>query len=392
LRRSSAAENSFVTQPQAARNRSVERWPSTADARPFLELCVEKGGPVQKVPLLKVPFVIGRSETADHTIYSNTISKEHAVIVMTDGRYAVRDLQSTNGTFVNGAPTVEQVLVDGDIVHLAQIEFCFRHPAARMSAATLAGGEEVERTQAMSAGQPDSTIRGTLLLREMIGREAVEVVYQPVVTLATREVVGYEALGRGMHAGLSRDPEPLLRLADQCGLSVELSELFRRVAIGSSPRLPARSRLFLNVHPRELEGDRLVTTLSSLVEMPAAAGHPLVIEIAESSVTDVGAMATFKHECARLGVEFAYDDFGAGQARLLELTDIPPDYLKLDRAMIADIESAKPRREMVRAMLRVVRRLGVRTIAEGIESETVARICEQLGCDLGQGFLFGAEL
>jgi EAL domain-containing protein (putative c-di-GMP-specific phosphodiesterase class I) len=117
-----------------------------------------------------------------------------------------------------------------------------------------------------------------------------------------------------------------------------------------------------------------------------------VIEIAESSVTDVGAMATFKHECARLGVEFAYDDFGAGQARLLELTDIPPDYLKLDRAMIADIESAKPRREMVRAMLRVVRRLGVRTIAEGIESETVARICEQLGCDLGQGFLFGAEL
>lgn len=91
----------------------------------------------------------------------------------------------------------------------------------------------------------------------------------------------------------------------------------------------------------------------------------------------------------RLGLQFAYDDFGAGQARLIELSDIPPDYLKFDRGMIEGIETATPRQEMVSALLRVVRRLGVRVIAEGVETELVAAICQRLGCDLGQGYLFG---
>ncbi|HEX5215405.1 MAG TPA: FHA domain-containing protein, partial [Vicinamibacterales bacterium] len=70
--------------------------------RPYLEHFAEMGGPMQRVPLLALPFVLGRSETAGHTIYSSKVSKEHAAIVAVDGRYAVRDLQSTNGTFVNG--------------------------------------------------------------------------------------------------------------------------------------------------------------------------------------------------------------------------------------------------------------------------------------------------
>jgi EAL domain-containing protein (putative c-di-GMP-specific phosphodiesterase class I) len=100
-------------------------------------------------------------------------------------------------------------------------------------------------------------------------------------------------------------------------------------------------------------------------------------------------MAENKKALARLGMQFAYDDFGAGQARLIELTDIPPDYLKFDRAMIEGIGAATPRHEMVGALLKVVRRLGVRVIAEGIETEELATICRALGCDLGQGYLFG---
>ena len=87
--------------------------------------------------------------------------------------------------------------------------------------------------------------------------------------------------------------------------------------------------------------------------------------------------------------EFAYDDFGAGQLRLLELTDIPPDYLKLDMGLIKGIESAKPRQDLVAALLRVVGALGIQVIAEGIEVEEVAQMCSQLGCHLGQGYLFG---
>ncbi len=180
---------------------------------PYLERFPEAGGPAERVPLLKVPFTIGRSETADHTIYSSKVSKEHAVIVRSGDRYAVRDLDSTNGIFINGQRATNQVLEDGDILHVAHVEFCFRHPAAPEHSAKPHSDEAVERTQMLHAEQPDSLIRGTELLREMIRTEAVEIAYQPIVDLRTRTVVAYEALARGAHPELSRSPGVLLALA-----------------------------------------------------------------------------------------------------------------------------------------------------------------------------------
>jgi len=96
----------------------------------FLERFPEAGGPAERISIWKVPFVIGRSEEADHTIYSGKISKEHARIDVTDGRYGIRDLESTNGTFINGKRVSSVPLEDGDIIHLAHVEFCFRHASA----------------------------------------------------------------------------------------------------------------------------------------------------------------------------------------------------------------------------------------------------------------------
>lgn len=354
---------------------------------PYLEHYPEQGGPAERVAVLKIPFTLGRSEDADHTVYSSKVSKEHAAILRVGDHYAIRDLDSTNGTFVNGERVSEFVLADGDIVHLAHVEFCFRRelPGQRTDRLHDTG---VDRTQAVVAGRPDSIIRGSRLLREMIAREAVDIAFQPIVDLRTHTIVGYEALGRGNFPGLARSPALLLSLADQCDLSVPLSELFRRVAIARSARLPAGTKLFVNVHARELASQAFYESLHSLRrQLPPA--RPLVIEIAESSVTDIEAMARHKSVFEMLGFEFAYDDFGAGQARLLELADTPPNYLKIDMSLIHGIEQAKSRQDMVQALLQVVSALGVRIVAEGIESEEVAIICRQLGCHLGQGYLFG---
>lgn len=155
-----------------------------------------------------------------------------------------------------------------------------------------------------------------------------------------------------------------------------------------STRLPRGTKVFVNMHPQELASPDLMEGLSHLASL-ASSDHQVVLEIAEASVTDVSAMGRNKEVFESLGLQFAYDDFGAGQARLIELTDIPPDYLKFDKMMIEGIETAQPRQEMVGALLRVVRRLGVRVIAEGVETELVAGICQRLGCELGQGYLFG---
>jgi len=356
--------------------------------RPYLEHFAEVGGPMQRVLLLTLPFVLGRSETAGHTIYSSKVSKEHAAIVAAEGRYAVRDLNSTNGTFVNGQRVDEQVLKDGDIIHVAHVEFRFRHQIIVTGAVAPRGGRPVEQTQiVVEADRPDRLIRCAQLLDELMATEAVTIVYQPIVDLQTREVAGYEALARGTLAELGSDPEALLRLAAQCDKVTTLSQLFRRRAVALSKRLPAGARIFLNVHPAELADPSWLASLAPLD--PRTAERRIVMEIAESSVTDVVEMAETKRALRQLDLELAYDDFGAGQARLNELIETPPDYLKLDKTLVHGLDVSGARREMVAALVKVAKGLGVLTIAEGIETEAIADVCRELGCDLGQGYFFG---
>jgi EAL domain-containing protein (putative c-di-GMP-specific phosphodiesterase class I) len=354
---------------------------------PYLERHPEPGGPVERIAVHKLPFTIGRGETADHVIYSNKVSKEHATIVATGDGYVLRDLQSTNGTFVNGQRIEEHQLADGDIIHVAHVEFCFR--AATQPAQVPAAVESaVERTDLVPSREPGSLIRGTELLRQMIRTEAVEIVYQPIVDLQSRTAMGYEALGRGSLPGLSASPAILFALAEQCGLAVELSQLSARLAVLHCDRLPPGAKLFVNVHARELDEPGLIEWLTSLRQL-APPDRQLVVEIAESSVTDVAAMIKNRDGFRALGLEFAYDDFGAGQARLVELADVPPDYLKIDRVIVQGIDTSSGRQDMVGALVNAVKSLGVQIIAEGIETEEVARTCAQLGCQLGQGFLLG---
>lgn len=365
--------------------------PASEDLRgamtvPYLECFPERGGPAERVFLSKTPFVIGRSESVDHTVYSGKVSKEHAVIDRIGERYLITDLVSTNGTFVNGRRTVETFLRDGDIIQIAHKEFGFRQ--LHVQASVRHSPDAIEQTQLFPSDCLDSVMRGTQLLREMIENESVETLYQPIVDLKTEEVIGYEALSRGKHAKLSESPTVLLRLAEQCDLLAEVSQLFRRLAIRCSRNLRQHSRVFLNVHAREVSNQSFLAVLDGL-ERDVPGNHPVVFEIAEGSIADLETMLTIKRTLAERGFGLAYDDFGIGQSRLLELTDVPPDYLKLDISLTQGMQSNKPRREMVSAVLRVVGSLGTRVVAEGIESADVADMCREIGCHLGQGFYFG---
>ena len=240
----------------------------------------------------------------------------------------------------------------------------------------------------LEADRPESVIRGTQLLQEMIRNQACEMLYQPIVELGSRTVVAYEALCRGRQPGLGSDPMALLRLAEQCGVVVELCQMLERLAVIGSRRLPAGTRVFINLHAHEMASPGLADSLAALRTL-VSDDHPIVLEIPESSVTDARTMAANREIFTTLGYEFAYDDFGAGQGHLMELTEMPPHYLKVDKGMVKGIEVAKSRQEMVAALLKVVSGLGIRVIAEGVETEEVARICQDLGCDLGQGYLFG---
>ncbi len=359
---------------------------TSEDAVAYLEVRGGQATP-HRIPIFALPFQLGRADSSDHRFNSGTVSKQHAVLLVVKARFLIRDLLSTNGTFVNGVRISEQLLSDGDIIHLGPtVELCFCLP--RRIAASRPPEPEVVSTLAMPIPMaPD--VHDRPLLRELMEKNAVEIVYQPIVELQTKRVVGYEALARGTHPRLESQPAPLFKIAEACGLAAELSRHFRRLAVERARALTPGALLFLNVHPAELTAtdDSFLTSLIDL--RPRLGARHIVLEIAEAAVTDVTRMRRTRDLVANLGLEFAYDDFGAGQSRLVELTDVPPQYLKLDIHVIAGIETSPARQELVRAILGVVRALGVQVVAEGIETAACAAMCRELGCHLGQGFLFG---
>jgi EAL domain-containing protein (putative c-di-GMP-specific phosphodiesterase class I) len=350
---------------------------------PYLEHYPEPGGPPQRIVVEPLPFRIGRSPDANFIIYSRQVSKEHTEIFRFQRDFRIKDLGSTNGTFVNGQRIQEAALLNGDIIHVAHKELRFTYepndtPLEREACVTEPAASKL----------PSSIIRGSEHLREMLTENRGRAVFQPIVYLDSGMVMGYEVLGRGDHPELSASPGELFHLAAQCNLAVELSRMFRTVAVPDASRLPQQAYVFLNLHPLEMKGTTLLESLAAL-KGTFRQDQQLVLEVHEAAVTEVGRLRLLRESLKELGIGLAYDDFGAGQSRLNELAEVPPDFIKLDMSLIHGIEQAQARQEVVQALTRVARDLGVQTIAEGIETAEEAQRCLSLGCQLGQGYLFG---
>jgi EAL domain-containing protein (putative c-di-GMP-specific phosphodiesterase class I) len=357
---------------------SPDRPPATVA---YLEHYPEAGEGAHRLLLEHFPYCIGRGSSAHYCINSRHVSKEHAQLTYADGEIRIRDLGSTNGTFVNGRRVEEAVLAHGDIVHVAHKEFrfCQSFDAERSA--------EIVLTDRSSGPPPASVLQDVQYLKELLGKHQAHALFQPIVDLRTRAVLGYEALGRGAHEGLTGSPVGLFKLAAQCNLAPQLSRLLRDIAVEQARSLPAGAHLFLNLHPSELRDRAFLKGLEGIPE--ALGGRPVVLELHEEAVADLAAMRRLQDGLRALGIGLAYDDFGAGQARLAELAEVPPRFIKLDKALVQGLHRAPARQELVRALTQVSTDLGIRLIAEGIEVAEEAAACLALCCHYGQGYFFG---
>ena len=172
-------------------------------------------------------------------------------------------------------------------------------------------------------------------------------------------------------------------------LEGELSRILREEGIRSGQVLPQAHTLFVNTHPVEMEDiDLLVFSLNELRELEPQ--RPLVLEIHEASVTGSEQMTQLRAALTDLKIGLAYDDFGAGQARLVELVEVPPDYLKFDMKLVQNLNAASlERQKMLASLVQMVRDLGITPLAEGIETPGDDATCRQIGFTCAQGFYYG---
>ena len=322
-----------------------------------------------------VPFSIGRKAGCSLQLSSKTVSSHHADLTSRDGHLLVIDRQSTNGTYVNGRRITDMVsLKADDLLQFADMAFrlrCDDHPTASN---TLA--EDV-CDQALALVQFD----------RLMEKRLVTPFFQPIVTIDGVNILGYEVLARSRMFGLETSAA-LFGAATKLNLEIELSQMLRWEGIREGMTLPGASRIYVNTHPLELGKPGLLESMAQVRNMTAEV--PITLEIHESAITSAEEMFELKKRLKDLDIQIAYDDFGAGQNRLAELCNAAPDVLKFDMGLIRDIDKAPPERiKVLGSLVRIVLDLGVIALAEGIENEAEAKVCQELGFTMAQGYYFG---
>lgn len=349
-----------------------------------LESRLGDDGMLQRTPVQPLPFRVGRAAGLQLVLPSAHVSKTHAEIYSDGLSLRVRDLGSRNGTFLNREPVAEAPIHEGDVLHFGDYEF----RVARDVAEEDEGDDE--GTLVRTAPLSRHFVSGASQIRQLIDQGAVTMLFQPVVTLPSARVAAYEALGRGRMPGLPESPVELFDIAGQLGpdAQAELSRLFRRRAVELVRDRPEPPVLFLNTHPVELETPGLLESLEEL--RTYAPQVDLVLEIHESALAQTDFITWLRERLLEINVGLAYDDFGAGQARLFELAEAPPHYLKFDRRFVTGLDHAPTSRQrLVASLVAAARELLVKTVAEGVETVEEGAACMRAGFSHAQGYHFG---
>jgi len=344
-------------------------------------------------PIDAVPFTIGRDKGCHLTLESKGVSRYHAQLNVSGDVLWVHDTGSTNGIFVNGRQVDEsEVLTHGDILQIGQVAFCILSTA---QCALPDNTDDNEKTVMLDSSEllPDRPESYSAKFKKMIHDRAVVPHFQPILTLSNQRIKGYEILGRlPSDIDLPSNPVDLFNLAVLLDMETELSSLFREEGVRQGRQLPEFTTLFINTHPTELlEIRNLKRSLRKIRETAESAN--VVLEINEKAVTDFKRMKSLKSVLENLDIGLAYDDFGVGQSRLVELAKFPPDFIKFDISLIRNIHLAPKRlHHMITTFLNMSRDLGATTIAEGVECQEEGETCRQLGFDFAQGNFYGLPI
>jgi PAS domain S-box-containing protein len=228
-------------------------------------------------------------------------------------------------------------------------------------------------------------------VKHALENEEVAPFFQPLVDFRTGQLCGFEVLARWLHPTEGYIlPSNFISLAEECGLIGSLTHQILGKAFRLASTLPESLTIAVNISPMQLHYTTLPTQIQHLAQESSFALNRLTIEITESALFgDIDQVKSVVKELKALGCRLALDDFGTGYSSLNHLQILPFDELKIDRSFVASMTKTRESRKIVASIAGLGHSLGLTTIAEGVETEEQAHLLLWLGCDVGQGWLYG---
>ena len=234
-------------------------------------------------------------------------------------------------------------------------------------------------------------------LAEAVSRHQFRLAYQPIYTMQ-REIAGFEALLRWKHPTLGPvTPQEFIPVAERTGLIVSIGdwvieEVCRQAMAWNAAEVPS-VKLFTNISGAQLARPNFGSKIAQTLERSGLPPGRLELEITESWViSDLRGAAAKLQKLRDLGVGIAIDDFGTGHSSFSYLQALPLDTLKIDRSFIHRLDGSAANLSTVRAITGLAHQLGLKTVAEGVESELQLAQLGRVGCELIQGFFFARPL
>jgi EAL domain-containing protein (putative c-di-GMP-specific phosphodiesterase class I) len=228
-------------------------------------------------------------------------------------------------------------------------------------------------------------------VRRILGERSMTTLFQPIVGLPEREILGFEALSRGPSGSYLGPAENFFGFAERSGILGEVEHLCVELALDRAERLPDGVMVFINLSNHGLEYlDSIGADLAAIVEASPMTSDRCVLEITERACAESQtALKKRVHDLRAAGFRIAVDDMGTGYSALHVLAELEPDFIKLNQMLVRDLPNEPIKRNLVAAITRFAGTSRAVVIAEGVEREDEMLALVDLGVILQQGYYFG---
>jgi diguanylate cyclase (GGDEF)-like protein len=230
-------------------------------------------------------------------------------------------------------------------------------------------------------------------LREAIEKNELTLAYQPIISLKSNAVVGFEALVRWQHPSRGVvQPSEFIAVAEDSGLILPLGHWVLAEACRQAALWPGDLKIAVNLSPVQFSDSHLLDKIKQVLADTGLAPQRLELEITERIFMDSEVTLSMLRALKELGIRISMDDFGTGYSSLSYLRSFPFDKIKVDRAFVSDLDDGTEHIVIVQAVCHIASALGMTTTAEGVETAEQRQFLEMLGCDEAQGNLFSAPV